>query len=580
MKMPNITDMRLIRRLDCLEGELFTQKGLSMRSYSEAFKAAVLLAEKECGLSLLCKQQKVECSKKRKLDNQDQKRVQHSKKFVEETPSRKTHVLPNFESDSSPDLLTEVNTEPSKNSLKAGQSKITFKKVNCSRTMKSCQNSSKDLKLTCMGSHDGLSSPLRESVSVYTSDYGSSPGMPLSPMSNLNGSSCSFDLPTPTPVDRSLPHSSRLSFDPNLEKDLCDSSDSDFELPDGLSPIVGGPAFSEKDIILIRWRKHPFWPAYVKKIYQKRQQFSKISVIFIKPMKNTPLEKITMRYRRKSVLPFNEKEKKKILDNLQEENSSQFSMACELAEDYLDKKVLGRWKKGIPGHPDMCESDSEDEKVPDIDYGPPISDSASENLSVSGDMQPLDDLTNPKDQERYEKMKTMNENLIAYIKSEEMKKYLVQIYLGKKKSERHTMYFSDRTKEKSAIRHAGFGPIADEEQQDDIINTLMKWHQEVNGQSPDQLPSYDYVVDVWIPEAIIQGLVKSKGYRRGKAMEKFAKGVKLSKVERDRLHRSLIDNAKNISKEDWTNHEEKRNIQLKKLGINIPYRRPAKLVKL
>ncbi|OWF35247.1 uncharacterized protein LOC110443159 [Mizuhopecten yessoensis] len=608
----DITDLKWIQRLDCQDGKLLTRKGLSTKLFSDAFEAAVQLAEKQSDISLFSKQhtdhgdqQTSKCIiatknvKQRRKSNPEngnfttkrkhkdvheekaRKKISNKKRRCSLEPSRKINVLPDFELDSSSDLLTEVNTEPSIKSLKTGQTKLAFKKsTNCTKSVDVCHKSVKDLDSSFIEKYDGCASPLRESVSLYTSDYGSSSGI-LSPLPNLNDSSCSFDLPTPTPADRSVSFSTRLSFDPNLQKDSCDSSDSDLELPDGLSPIVGGPPVSEKDIILIRWRKHPFWPAYVKKIYWKKQLPWKISVIFIQPMENTPVEKITLHYKRKTALSFNDKEKKKILDNLQEENSAQFSKACEVAEEYLDKKVLGRWKKGIPGLPDTYESDSEDGKIPDfMDCGPSVSDSTSECSSASGDIQPLDDLTNPKDRERYEKMKLRNQNVIAYIKSEEMKKYLVKIYHGEKKSERHTKYNSERTKEKTAIRHAGFGPIADEEQQDDIITMLIKWHQEVQGQTPDQLPNYDYVMDVWIPEAIIQGLVKVKGYNRGKATERFAKGVKLSKGEKERVHRSIIDSAKNISKEDWMNHEEKRSIQLKGMGIDVPHRQPKKVVKL
>lgn len=45
-----------------------------------------------------------------------------------------------------------------------------------------------------------------------------------------------------------------------------------------------------------------------------------------------------------------------IVDRLQEESRAQFTGACDLADDYLNKKVLGLWKKGIPGLPDTYES--------------------------------------------------------------------------------------------------------------------------------------------------------------------------------------------------------------------------------
>ncbi|XP_069138182.1 PWWP domain-containing DNA repair factor 3A-like [Argopecten irradians] len=570
----DVTDLKCIERLDCPNRKLLAKKGLSSKAHSQAFRGALELAEKETGISLLPDQTENEkCSKKRKVSEKCEKvgrRNSSNKKqkcSPEATPSRK-NLLPDFEFDSSPDISPDTSTVSK--SLKFGQTKLRIKK-NCGKSENKDDSSS-------IGTVDGSISPLRESVCTY--DYSSTPGGMLSLMPSSYDSS--FDLPTPTPDNHSISHINRLSFDPNLQKDLCDSSDSDTELPDALSPIVGGPPVSEKDIIMVRWKRHPFWPAYVKKVYKKGQEVIRISVVFIKPMDNAPMEKITMRYRRQTILPFSEKEKKKILDNLQEENSALFSKACELAEDYLDKRVLGRWTNGIPGQPHMYDSKSEDGKIIDVeDFQPSMMDNVSECSSGNSNMELLEDPSDSKELKRYEKIKARNENLILYIKSEEMRTYLVQIYQGKRKSERHTKYHSNRTKVKDGIRHAGFGPIADEEQQDDIYFTLITWYKEAKGLTTDELPDFDYVMDVWIPEAIIQALVKTKQYSRGRATEKFSRGVSLTKSERDRVHRSILESAKQISDEDWANHEEKRNAQLKELGINpVMCRRPTRVVKL
>lgn len=76
---------------------------------------------------------------------------------------------------------------------------------------------------------------------------------------------------------------------------------------------------------------------------------------------------------------------------------------------------------------------------------------------------------------------------------------LKEILSGSKPSERHAIYTSGRVSEKDNLRRrSGFGPIADENVRDEVMNMLKDYYQELQGTS-----GISYVADVWLPEAII-----------------------------------------------------------------------------
>lgn len=131
-------------------------------------------------------------AKKRKHSNYVQKKItsKRQKCSNEETPSRKVSakVLPNFETDSPPESAGGEQVVKS-------EKRLSFKKTNGRKSSDACQKMGSDLDCTGARSH---SSQVEESL--YTSDYGSSPGHALSPLTSLNDSTCSFDLPTPTPA--------------------------------------------------------------------------------------------------------------------------------------------------------------------------------------------------------------------------------------------------------------------------------------------------------------------------------------------------------------------------------------------
>ncbi|KAJ8304867.1 hypothetical protein KUTeg_018450 [Tegillarca granosa] len=317
----------------------------------------------------------------------------------------------------------------------------------------------------------------------------------------------------------------RLSFDPNLSKDMCDEdednsdeTDSDVDFPEGLSPIVGEYPISEKDIIWVSWRKYPFWPAYVSKIYRKRRHITKISVMFLGKRDEIP-KILTLRYRPKKMLHFVHRDKDEFIriGKSQEDANIKrnFTEAIELAEDYLNKKALGLLKTSELAflfenldenqiehineenweHSDTCDDENSSFKscTDKHNYTDTLIDKEQPVLDI------MDGLSK-KEQEMQLKSKQKQKDLVSFIMSEKMKTFLFDIRTGKRKSERHEKFFSRRTKVRQSLRYTGFGPIANEEQQEEIIATFIKWLIECDSYGEKSLPDAGYVMDVWIPE--------------------------------------------------------------------------------
>lgn len=83
-------------------------------------------------------------------------------------------------------------------------------------------------------------------------------------------------------------------------------------------------------------------------------------------------------------------------------------------------------------------------------------------------------------------------------------------------------------KKRESIKYQGFGPIDAEHQIDLLVQTFSDWLKGL------PLPSFEiigYVFDVWVPEAIVYGLKKLKGYSKSRAWEMFHKGVRSTKEE-------------------------------------------------
>lgn len=365
----------------------------------------------------------------------------------------------------------------------------------------------------------------------------------------------SFELPTPC-----LSRTAGLHYDPNLDKDECDtSSDSDTELPEGLSPIIvsrGEQLIHEKDIIWLRVGKLPVWPAYVRKIYKKKKRIHKLSVVFIEGCDQLP-KRYRVTYKPKTMVPFFDKQKQKFMEEGETLSDPQskvkFKESCEKAESYLHQKALSTLNKAEFSFFNFINSDDEEEEGSDCsEVIPPVAPDSTilsdveERLSDNEDVNIYNGCDegissqgpSAREMKRLMKMTAKQENLVNFIKTDEMKNYLFDIFYKKKKSERHQKYFYGSVKEQNSLKYAGFGPIYSEEQEEEIVECTKDWLFEIPS---DKRPPITYILDVWIPEAVVYAMIKVKKYCRKKAWEQFWKGTRTTKEERDRQHQSLLD---------------------------------------
>lgn len=358
----------------------------------------------------------------------------------------------------------------------------------------------------------------------------------------------------------------REGFDPNLDVDDCCLSDSDDEdLPDGLTPSRQ-EAIEENDIVWVKWKGCPVWPAIVKRLHRKKKRILKVSLLVIEPHHYIP-KRFCMNYRPKSVLPYNSKDSDLFMEqgsSLEGEGGIRFNRAVDLIQNYLTKKILGTLRKEdvefmeCPGEiPEVCEKSPPPSPVTalvDLPASPLSSDVEKEESVVCvGEEGPT---TDPEIDKRYEKIKEKNASLVEFLKTNEVKQYLLDILREKKKSEKHTTYMCGRSKARDALKNPGFGPIADEDQQEDVLFTMVGWYKQETKLPEKEIPDVNYVLDVWIPEGIVFGLIKLRKYSRKKAWEQFEKGVYMTKREKAEIHQSILDSAKRVSAEDIQRYEE------------------------
>ncbi|XP_064608645.1 uncharacterized protein LOC135472869 [Liolophura sinensis] len=166
----------------------------------------------------------------------------------------------------------------------------------------------------------------------------------------------------------------------------------------------------------------------------------------------------------------------------------------------------------------------------------------------------------PCDKDVSQTMKTRNEQrkqrceiLVDFIKSEKMKKYLTEIFHGKRASALHSSYHGS-VRDKNKIKNPGFGPISDEEQRSEVLDTLLSWLGELRESVAENV---DYTMDVWVPEAIVYALISVKKYSRGRAWDMFHKGIRFTKEEYGKAHQAILEAANRISPEDKEMYESK-----------------------
>ncbi|XP_062611289.1 PWWP domain-containing DNA repair factor 3B-like [Saccostrea cucullata] len=95
----------------------------------------------------------------------------------------------------------------------------------------------------------------------------------------------------------------REDFDPNLDADDCYSDSDDEDLPDALTPSRH-VTIKEKDIVWVKWKGCPVWPAVVRRLGKKKKRIVKVSLTLIEPHSSIP-KRLTLNYNSRTVISYN-----------------------------------------------------------------------------------------------------------------------------------------------------------------------------------------------------------------------------------------------------------------------------------
>ncbi|XP_072039189.1 uncharacterized protein [Amphiura filiformis] len=371
-------------------------------------------------------------------------------------------------------------------------------------------------------------------------------------ISNSQSSHSSSDIFSQSMADIDLNGVMDHSYD---DADLESNQSSDDDLPDVLSQESN--KINEGDIVWAKIRNYPFWPAVVKKLYKAH---GKASVFFAGELnKSTQKGKgVSM----KGMKPYSCSEKDKYIDTGLKHPKvpkEEFQEAVDLAENYITKRGLGKaqgasfftikdysdttptkstlsltctpsMKAGLPLHdtpssPLTPPCDTPDKGLMDSPIwktGRALSENMDQSIEEEGD-----DSSSDVDEETMERRKSLNkfqDRLVRYItKRPQAKEHLVNIFHRKVKSLRHELYFTAGSEAQTKLKYLrGFGPITDDDKQDELIRFLRKAYEENCSQTDkdDCVVLTSYLIDVWFPEVIIFALQKTQrvGHKRAEQL--------------------------------------------------------------
>ncbi|XP_064618862.1 uncharacterized protein LOC135482608 [Lineus longissimus] len=381
-----------------------------------------------------------------------------------------------------------------------------------------------------------------------------------------------------------------MPYDPNLDwsGDSCkedeedndddDDDDDDDDLPEAFysSPAqTSAPKFSKGDFVWVKWNRYPYWPCMIRNVYYTKRRLGRLSILFVGDSFEKGQKGFKVRYTKKAVRGYSCPERAQFIDEGKNSSwGSQFEAALNLIKEFLTKKGLGLTEQSSLEyftHVEETWTDDEDDTPLDTcTLEPRLKTSVEENREKDSSededqdtnvMETVEDTPRSKRlaeikmtrRERYKEM-------VEFIQSDEVKNYLFEIYMGKRKS-----LLNDQFKTHPSGKDLGFGPIDDDSQIEEIQNTLMIWFNEINtGSSIDVTSNLNYVLTVWVPEAIVYAMRKTKHYTTKTAWERFGKGVYWTKVEHENAHLEILNAVQNTSAESLEMHRMRTEAKTKR----------------
>ncbi|CAH1796025.1 unnamed protein product [Owenia fusiformis] len=356
----------------------------------------------------------------------------------------------------------------------------------------------------------------------------------------------------------------RESFDNHIDVDECDKDTSDSDSDSDLVPFspsksdISRPVIAKGDLVWVKVKKVPFWPAVVKNVYKKGKRISLAFIGYEKP------ERYRVNYNKQKVIPyFDVKEEQ--FNEFKEEAlkshwGSDFENCLNLVEDFVRRRGLGEETRSTLEffYTDMEESDPSSDEGRELT---PERQPSESRLAESGDSEEEGET----EEKAAESTPTLSQKalisqsirtksgqkLVDFIKTDtRVKDRLMNIKQGKIESQLHQEFSAPEVKKRSKIL-AGIGPLQ-EHQVEDVVMFLMEMYPKPPNKSMVCDMNTDimsYIQSVWYPEAVVFALTKMRGLSYSKAWERFYQGDKQTKEELEVESQILVESAKNIEPE-------------------------------
>ncbi|XP_071794734.1 PWWP domain-containing DNA repair factor 3A-like isoform X2 [Asterias amurensis] len=394
-------------------------------------------------------------------------------------------------------------------------------------------------KISSVNPHPKSSKPKKNSETSETKDSQSGEGIRKAKIISSDGLVMKLQ-------QEAMHNSTRLN-----DREEDSESSGDEELPAIFDPSAPESKVKELAPGTVVWAKSKgwaHWPAVLHKFYFNNK---KAWVTYFDGGNQR------LQVSSRSLVPFSGPNRSKYLDlGRQHKHNTGFETAIERADDYLIKRGLGKSSDcNTSFYSELDTSFQSPPTSPHSETQCPISpfripashdamssdqtaipDGIRENL-LSSDEElrvgfPIQNNCPSKTEEKLQEdpsviqrqkrwIRTQN-RLLKYILTKKTKEHLLAIYKGQTNSERHSLFGSKLSSDRQKLRAlAGLGPITGEEQQSNLTDFLSELYKNHCMKCQEDLPSLAYITEVWLPEAVIFAIQKTRRIDRVKAEDLF-----------------------------------------------------------
>ncbi|XP_006824778.1 uncharacterized protein LOC102803790 [Saccoglossus kowalevskii] len=305
------------------------------------------------------------------------------------------------------------------------------------------------------------------------------------------------------------------NFESGSELDISLDSDED-DLPDVLhTPAQNATRFEKDELVWVKFYRHPFWPAIIKSVRK-----NKASICFLGYPLTRSSKGITVNTSK--LKPFNCPNREEFINNGPQPDSIYYQVfkdCVQKADDYFRKRGLG---SAISVKEFFMEDIT---RVPmDLPFLNELPGTLVENQSTDEELK--------KDEESKSSCENTQprrgtaflrrvQKLINFItKSKELEEMLIGVYHGTIPNRRHHVWHKGPPSERKKLKDNVFGPVIEEYQQEALINHFQNLYKKCMAED-DSFVSIGYILEVWIPEALIFAIQKVDRLSKLEAIQKF-----------------------------------------------------------